>query len=579
MWWHVAALCLAVVFAPELASAQNIQPSGQFTVGHGLRCLNPNCTAAGDAGGANGAASTGPTAQKYLTEIGITNTGSPFCINDALIDSPSGYHQFCLGANALGGALLSFNAYGGASPLPLQCNINGVVSSCFGGGNVSGPGSATVGHIVTFNNSAGTLLADSGIALSSLRTVQTATNNNLQFYVNKNSGNSDNNDCLSATFVSGTHGPCATINHGWFVMDSTVDSAGYSPPNLNVGCGTYIEQVNAGGAVVGSSELSITGAGSGCVTIEAPNAQYAITIQDYAAMHLFGVTLACAAGASGEVLVYKYGIYDSYGDVKYTACTGAFQITAYQFGTIFLDAANSFDGSAAGAIAVGPAGQLVTGNGFAITVGAASVPTYSLGFIYAYDGANLSFGTATITGTIVGPKYAANNNVAISTNGTDLNTVLALSGGTTGILKNGSTGDWITNTWTPVLRGSGTAGSVTYTTNVGSYEQIGQQFTARFTLVTSALTSATGNWEITGLPGITSSIANNNGVCSIGTYSGVTFDSGYTQFTAYVGATGSSGIINLVETGSTENGKALSITSSNFAAATTLIGSCTYTAL
>jgi hypothetical protein len=134
MWWRVAALCLAVVFAPGLASAQYIQPSGQFTPGHAVRCLNSLCTAVGDAGGANGAASTGPSAQKYLTELGVTNTGTPFCINDALVDSASGYHQFCFGANALGVGLISYNAYGGATPLALQCNVNGVVSNCLSGG-------------------------------------------------------------------------------------------------------------------------------------------------------------------------------------------------------------------------------------------------------------------------------------------------------------------------------------------------------------------------------------------------------------------------------------------------------------
>jgi hypothetical protein len=60
-----------------------------------------------------------------LAELSITNTGTPACINDAPITSVTGYHQLCLGANALGGGLISYNAYGGAPQLPLHFNING----------------------------------------------------------------------------------------------------------------------------------------------------------------------------------------------------------------------------------------------------------------------------------------------------------------------------------------------------------------------------------------------------------------------------------------------------------------------
>src|SRR5215469_14500378 len=115
----VAALILAI---PVFGQNQGqIVPSGRFTVGHAIRCQNAGCTVAVDAGGAAGSAQNG---QGYMTELGITNTGTPFCINDALTNSPSGYHQICLGANALGGGLLSYNAYAGASALGLNINVN-----------------------------------------------------------------------------------------------------------------------------------------------------------------------------------------------------------------------------------------------------------------------------------------------------------------------------------------------------------------------------------------------------------------------------------------------------------------------
>ena len=101
-----------------------MQPAGSnFTPGHTLRVMNPQGTAIGDAGGAAGSSLPG---QGYLTEMGITNTGTPLCINDALTNAAGGYHAFCLGANSNGGGLISYNAFGGASALPLTFNINGL---------------------------------------------------------------------------------------------------------------------------------------------------------------------------------------------------------------------------------------------------------------------------------------------------------------------------------------------------------------------------------------------------------------------------------------------------------------------
>jgi len=159
--WLLSTLLL---LAPSVVLAQNqgqIVPSGHFTPGHTVRCQNSTCTVVVDGGGSAGSNKTG---QGYLTEIGITNTGTPFCIDDALINSPGGYHQFCLGANALGGGLLSYNAYGGALPLGLNFNINGVTFAFPGpgNGNVSGPTSPapTGGDVALWNG--GTTLADGG---------------------------------------------------------------------------------------------------------------------------------------------------------------------------------------------------------------------------------------------------------------------------------------------------------------------------------------------------------------------------------------------------------------------------------
>ncbi len=57
----------------------------------------------------------GGTQGKNPSEIGVTNTGTPFCVTDAPTTSP--YHQLCLGASSNNHGLISYNAYNGASPL------------------------------------------------------------------------------------------------------------------------------------------------------------------------------------------------------------------------------------------------------------------------------------------------------------------------------------------------------------------------------------------------------------------------------------------------------------------------------
>ena len=97
-----------------VASAQVLQ-SGNVTPGHVPAWATDNVLQDG-----------GPATNGVITEIGITNTGLPFCINDAPISSSSGYHQFCLGSNVSNQGILSYQAYGGATAQPLIANINGV---------------------------------------------------------------------------------------------------------------------------------------------------------------------------------------------------------------------------------------------------------------------------------------------------------------------------------------------------------------------------------------------------------------------------------------------------------------------
>lgn len=123
-------IALAILWLlPSLALAQGgvVLQSGQVTPGHATAWTANGVIVDG------GAALGGPRGTN-ITEIGVVNTGTPWCVTDVPITSP--YHQLCFGANTLlGYGVLSYNAYGGAPELPFVCIINGVIiNPCFGSG-------------------------------------------------------------------------------------------------------------------------------------------------------------------------------------------------------------------------------------------------------------------------------------------------------------------------------------------------------------------------------------------------------------------------------------------------------------
>jgi hypothetical protein len=75
-------------------------------------------------------------------------------------------------------------------------------------------------------------------------------------------------------------------------------------------------------------------------------------------------------------------------------------------------------------------------------------------------------------------------------------------------------------TWTPTLIASTTAGTPTYTTQIGSYEAVGRQVTARFIVVISAWAGTpAGNISVGGLPLGSTATANDFGDCTVTNYS------------------------------------------------------------
>jgi hypothetical protein len=110
----IAAILLALFLAvPALAQpGAPVQSTGSVTPGHVTSWNTPGVVQ--DGGSAN---------SPGITSLGVIGSGLPSCIVDSPVSGP--YHQLCLGANALGGGLLSYQAYNGATPLPLSANVNG----------------------------------------------------------------------------------------------------------------------------------------------------------------------------------------------------------------------------------------------------------------------------------------------------------------------------------------------------------------------------------------------------------------------------------------------------------------------
>lgn len=183
----------------------------------------------GDAGGA---------ASGNLTEIGITNTGTPFCVNDAQVSSVSGYHQFCVGANALGGGLISYNAYGGASQLGLNFNINGSTYGFPGpgNGNVAGPASSVASAMVIFNGTGG-------------KTIQDASNNTTVTPLGKDTDNHvefDKTPSPTNWYGNAWAGPATTTQ---FLQDQALGA--------NISAPAYVFQTNiTGNGTIASGPIS-----------------------------------------------------------------------------------------------------------------------------------------------------------------------------------------------------------------------------------------------------------------------------------------------------------------------------------
>ena len=170
------ALLTWICFAASALAQGVLQQSGPTAPGHvpiylGTGQSQPVVQDSGPAGGG------GPGVG--LSELNVTarGTGTPpysaqgtgpyktiGCFYDAPVTNSSGYHYLCLSPNGSGGTgILAFGASNGATPTSLIFEINGSPYSFpFTTTGVVGPNSSVIGHLATWNNTTGTLLADGG---------------------------------------------------------------------------------------------------------------------------------------------------------------------------------------------------------------------------------------------------------------------------------------------------------------------------------------------------------------------------------------------------------------------------------
>lgn len=149
--------------------------------------------------------------------------------------------------------------------------------------------------------------------------------------------------------------------------------------------------------------------------------------------------------------------------------------------------------------------------------------------------------------TRTGDQTIINGNLVIGTagKGIDFSADPSAPGMTSELLD-----DYEEGTWTPVIRGSGTAGTESGSKNA-TYTKIGNRVMARLSLSAYTLSGATGNIVLTGLP----FTARWNGI--------VAYAEGFTPaFTAAIGSGGALTLSSTTSPGATEAGFRPSVSAS-----------------
>ncbi len=242
---------LALVVTPAFAQ---VKQSGTITAGHATSWTTNGIIQ--DAGTAGAGA---------LNALGITASGTPLCINDAPVTGQ--YHQLCLGANSLGGGLLSYTANGGASNLPFQFLFNGGAVVFNGGSLALGTLNTTQGSLIIYGGTSGTVTVKTAAVAGTYNWLfpQTAGTTGQPLLSGGGgsspntwgnlSGNTSTFATTSGALIS-TH--CAVFDASGNITDNGQGCGGSGTVNAG-SAGQYAYYASSTNAVSGSTVLSVTG--------------------------------------------------------------------------------------------------------------------------------------------------------------------------------------------------------------------------------------------------------------------------------------------------------------------------------
>lgn len=271
---RLVSLFLVLLLATAEAYAQgSMVQAGSYTAGHVPMYSvggqgQPTMIDSGPAGG--GAVGVG------LSELLVTARGSgsaPYagqgsgpsgtniCSYDAPINNSTGYHYLCLSANAEGGGLITYGAGGGASALPLNVMVNGVLEPIGSGSGIT----ALTGDVTA--SGAGSVAA-SVVRLQGRNMASTAPTNGQVL-----AWNAGGSQWQPTTLGAGT-GTVTSVTAGTGLSGGTITSTGtIGLANTAVTPGSYGSSTNVAqftvdqqGRITAVSNVAISAGGVGTVT-------------------------------------------------------------------------------------------------------------------------------------------------------------------------------------------------------------------------------------------------------------------------------------------------------------------------
>lgn len=387
---------LALFWASASWGQQAVRQNGAVTPGSISRWTQDH--AVGDPGGV-----LGDNLGKGLNPFSVTDaSGKGMCINDAL--TTAGYHQLCLGIDASHG-LVTWGSFGGASTLPLTFNVNGSLVDFpgTGQGNILGPNSSTIGHILTFNNTNGTLVQDSGLSVLDAPTTLFVT-----------TGGTDTGDCLVGA-------PCLTaqyaLNHALTLYNGKANQI-----TISLAAGTYSGTISCSGPAAGTAigsvvpkYILITGASSGTTTVTSAGE----TLVAGHGCYLGIAKMTIGSSGGNAVFPQSGGIISINDDVNFTTTAGDHMHA--EFGsTIIVNTNYTISGSAATHEAAILGGHIEFTE-VAKVVSCVGSPGFSGAFAQVgqngviYESSN--FVSFSGCGTVTGIRYKAQSNGTIETIG------------------------------------------------------------------------------------------------------------------------------------------------------------------